>query len=260
MGGNFTFLMRIAVISDIHGNDIALDAVLDDIERKGGADVFWVLGDLVAVGHAPIKVLEHLQQITNAIFIRGNTDRYVCTGERPSPDFDEVRSDTTLLGQLVEVEGAFSWAQGAVTVAGWLEWLSALPIEFREQLPDGTLVLCVHASPNRDDGSGINHNMSEHEIEALVSNCEEDLICVGHTHQPFNIYVSGKHILNPGSVSNPVGEDVRACYAMIQADKLGYEVELRRVEYNQQAVIEILERMKHPARRFIIRHLRGERH
>ena len=251
--------MRIALLSDMHGNDIALKAVLDDIEAKGGADTYWVLGDLVALGHAPIKVIEYLQQLSNLRIIRGNTDRYVCTGARPGPTLEEVRADTFLLNRLFEVEGEFSWTQGAVTTAGWLDWLARLPLEFREQLPDGTRVLCVHSSPNKDDGSGIHQSMSEEELVPLLSNCREKLICVGHTHQPFSIYVNGQHIINPGSVSNPVGKDVRACYAIIEADEDGYKVEFLRVEYNQQSVIELLEGIRHPGRKFIIQHLRGER-
>ena len=52
--------MRIALLADIHGNDVALQSVLADIERRGGADAYWVLGDLAAIGHAPIKTLERL--------------------------------------------------------------------------------------------------------------------------------------------------------------------------------------------------------
>ena len=146
-----------------------------------------------------------------------------------------------------------------ITTAGWLDWLSILPLEYRERLPDGTSILCVHASPNKDGGSGIHKNMSETEIEALLLNCHDSLICVGHTHQPVRINVKGKRVINPGSVSNPVGPDVRACYAIIDFDEKGYEVEFSRVAYDQQIVIEILARIRHPARKFITQHLRGER-
>jgi len=50
--------MKIALLADIHGNDIALNSVLKDIKEQGGVDEYWVLGDLVAIGHAPVKVLE----------------------------------------------------------------------------------------------------------------------------------------------------------------------------------------------------------
>jgi putative phosphoesterase len=250
--------MRIAILSDIHGNDLALRAVLKEIEANGGADRYWILGDLVAIGPAPIQVLKTLQQLPEPIIIRGNTERYVCTGDRPTLTLDEAAADPALLRQLLEVEGDFSWTQGAVTAAGWFDWLSHLPLEHRDTLPDGTTVLCVHASPNRDDGSGIRQDLSRQQIEPLLEGCQEELLCVGHTHLPISMAVAGKQILNPGCVSNPIGQDVRAQYAMIIADEWGYELRFHAVDYDQSAVINVLERIRHPARRFISKHLRGE--
>lgn len=89
--------MRIALLSDIHGNFLALDAVLKDIEAQGGVESYWILGDLVAIGPEPVRVLEALLALPNAIFTRGNTDRYVVTGERPSPFDADVKRDLTLL-------------------------------------------------------------------------------------------------------------------------------------------------------------------
>lgn len=251
--------MRIAILADIHGNDLALQAVINDIEGAGGVDRFWVLGDLVAIGPNPIQVLERLQSLSNVRFVRGNTDRYVCTGERPGPTVDQVLANPALMKQLLEVEGDFSWTQGAVTAAGWYDWLSGLPLEFREKLPNGTSVLGVHASPKKDDGSGIHPNLSEAEVEFLIADCQEELICVGHTHQAFDLRTKNKRVINPGSVSNPVGADVRASYAILNADQSGYEVDFCRTAYNQQIIIDWLEKHKHPARRFITQHLRGER-
>ena len=66
--------MRIALLADIHSNDLALRAVLEDLARRGGAEETWVLGDLVGIGHAPVQVLELLQEIPNARFIHGNAE------------------------------------------------------------------------------------------------------------------------------------------------------------------------------------------
>lgn len=250
--------MRIAILSDIHGNNIALEAVLNDIQTQGGVEAYWVLGDLAAIGHAPVKVLELLDKLPNTYFVRGNTDRDICSGDYVSSTVEAAAANPSRLAQLVEVVGDFAWAQGAVTTAGWLDWISDLPLEFRVELPNGTRVLCVHASPGLDGGSGIHTGMNEAEITALLSGCQDGLVCVGHTHQPFNMTVGKVRIINPGSVSNPVGTDVRASYATLEADGGGYAVEFRRVAYDNQEVIRILEQIRHPARRFIIQHMRGE--
>ena len=76
--------MRLAVFSDVHGNLVALEAVLADIEAQGGVDGYWGLGDLAALGPEPVAVLERLAQLPNACFTRRNTERYVVTGQRPS--------------------------------------------------------------------------------------------------------------------------------------------------------------------------------
>ncbi|HWK03137.1 MAG TPA: metallophosphoesterase, partial [Puia sp.] len=89
--------MKIALLADIHGNAIALEAVLADITRKGGVDGYWILGDLVALGPDPNGVLQQLMHLPELRLIRGNTDRYVVSGDRPSPTLEEAREDSSLL-------------------------------------------------------------------------------------------------------------------------------------------------------------------
>jgi predicted phosphodiesterase len=249
--------MRIAIMADIHGNPIALDAVLGDIERRGGVDAYWILGDIVALGHAPVEVLERLSALPNVRWVRGNTDRYVCTGDRPPPSLQEAVADPTQLPVLLEVAGTFAWTQGAVTYAGWLEWLSGLPLELRTGLPDGTRVLGVHAAPGRDDGIGFQPGLSDAELAVLLGDSDTDLVCVGHTHQPMEATVKGTHVVNVGSVSNPVAPDLRASYVLLKADPSGHRVEHRRVEYDREAVIVALQRLWHPGAKFIVGHMRG---
>ena len=250
--------MKIALLSDIHGNDLALQAVLDHIERQGSADAFWVLGDLAAIGHAPVRALEIVAALPNLKVIRGNTDRYLVSGERPGPTRAQALADPSQLDLLIELEGNFSWTQGAVTAAGWWDWLASLPLEFRETLPDGTRALGVHASPGRDAGPGLLPDDAQAETQALLRDCTEGLVMVGHTHQAFSFHFGNQHIINPGSVSNPGGTDPRASYATIQADTGGYQVEFHKVAYDYRRVIQILEEIKHPARNFIVQHLGGE--
>jgi predicted phosphodiesterase len=248
--------MNIALLSDIHGNSIALDAVLADIQARGGVDSFWVLGDLVALGHDPVGVLERLTALPHVQYVRGNTDRYVTMGDRPPPTFADVTADTSQIATLVEIAGTFAWTQGAITAAGWLDWLGRLPLELHVTLPDGTHVLGVHASPGRDDGLGIAPAMPDEEIMAALRGCTADLVCVGHTHRPMNRQVGQWHVANLGSVSNPPTAERRASYMLLRASEAGYRLEHCLVEYDRQAVIDALERMRHPGAGFIIRHLR----
>ncbi|MEM7030480.1 MAG: metallophosphoesterase family protein [Chloroflexota bacterium] len=251
--------MRVAIISDIHGNDTALEAVLTDIQARGGVDQYWILGDLAAIGPSPVAVLQRLSELPNAHFVRGNTDRYVCTGDRPPPSFAETAANPELVPVLSEVAGTFAWTQGAINQGGWFDWLSALPLEMSFMLPDGTKVLGVHASPGQDDGQGVKISMRKAEFVAMVENCDADLILVGHRHRPMDVTVGLKRVVNAGSVSNPSAPDLRACYALLVADEKGYNIEHHRADYDREKVIALLEQQRHPGAKFIISHLRGER-
>ena len=251
--------MRLALLSDLHGNPIALEAVLTDVEQCGGADTYLVLGDIVAIGHDPIATLDRLVALPGVRFVQGNTDRYVVSGQRPYPAFADVAADPGLIPRLVEVAHSFAWTQGVVTAAGWFDWLLALPIEERTVLPDGTRLLAVHVAPGQDDGPGIHPALTDGELNALVADASADLVCVGHTHWPIDRAVAGVRVINVGSISNPVAFDLRASYALIDATETGYHVEHRRVAYDVEAVIQAIERSHHPSGDFIISHFRGER-
>jgi predicted phosphodiesterase len=250
-------MMKLALLSDIHGNSVALDAVLEDVAALGGVDAYWVLGDLVALGPDPVGVLERLAALPEAHCIRGNTDRYVTTGARPKPTLADVQARPELLPTLVEIAHTFAWTQGAVTEGGWFEWLDVLPLELRMALPDGTRLLGVHASPGRDDGDGILPTCTEQELAALLTGCEAQLIAVGHTHRPLDRRANGQRAVNLGSLSNHLTADLRASYVLLEADRSGYQVTHRQVAYDREAVIAALQRIRHPGAAYIIRNLGG---
>jgi hypothetical protein len=129
--------MRIGLMSDVHGNLVALDAVLAVGDRLG-VEQWWVLGDLVAIGPQPIETIERLAALPHARFVQGNTDRYVVTGDRPPPTRAEVAADPGLRALFDAVESSFSWTRARLAGTQWLDWLAALGLETHETLPDGT--------------------------------------------------------------------------------------------------------------------------
>lgn len=250
--------MRIALFSDIHGNAVALEAVLADIEAQGGVDEYWILGDLVAVGPQPIAVLERLTALPNIRFTHGNTDLYIATSERPPPSQADVSADPNRLVAFAEVAETMAWTQGAVTATGWLPFLDALPLEQRLTLPDGTRLLGVHASPGQATGYGLRPDYTEAFLLAQLAGCEADLVCVGHTHWPMNRRLGATHFINLGSVSNPQTPDLAAWYVLLEADTTGYQVRHCQAAYDRDAVIAALQTMRHPAQGYIARHMRGD--
>ncbi len=250
--------MRLAILSDIHGNPLAMDAVLADIHSQGEVDAYWILGDFAALGYDPVTPLEKLTSLPHASFTRGNTDRYVVTEDLPVPP-EKALEDSTLLPQVIELARNFSWTRGYLSAAGWLDWLTNLPLEVRLTLPNGTRLLGVHASPGRDDGPGIQPRHSDDKLEQLLVGCEADVVIVGHTHVPLDRQVGKMRVINLGSVSNPVTPGLQATYVLLDADEHGYSIQLRRVDYDHEAVIKAIEHSRHPTPAFLIAYMRGER-
>lgn len=233
--------MRLAIFADVHGNSIALDAVLAAIAAAGEVDGYWVLGDLVAQGFDPAGAAARLAALPNAAFVRGNTDRYVLRGERARPSLAEAQADPQLMPVLVSQAMGFAWTHGALSATGWLPWLKSIPEEQRLTLPDGTRLLGVHGAPG-DDEAGIDPQLTDAELARLVAGCEADLVCVGHTHWPLDRHVGGIRVVNVGSVSNPWAPDLRASYALLDADASGYQLMLHRAAYDTDAVIDAVRR------------------
>src|SRR5581483_1653038 len=193
------FRMRIALISDIHGNSLALDAVLADVEAQGGVDGYWLLGDFSAMGFDPVGVVERVTKLPNAVFTRGNHDRALVTGERPGPSDEAAQAHPKLVPFVLGMATCLAWMQGQILAAGWWDWFTQLPLETRLTLPDGTRVLGVHSAPGTDDG-----------LRALLKPAGADLVIVGHTHVPLDRSVDGVRVFNLGSVSNPLRERLEA--------------------------------------------------
>ena len=117
----------------------------------------------------------------------------------------------------------------------------------------------MHAAPGTAHGEGIRPTHSDAQLAELLSSAEADLVLVGHTHWALDRTVYDLRVVNLGSVSNPLAPDLRASYALIEADRAGYRLEQRRVEYDHAAVIAALQAVGHPAGEFIAAHQRGER-
>jgi predicted phosphodiesterase len=252
-------MMRLAILSDIHGNPLALDAVLADIQAQGGVEGYWILGDFAAIGPDPNGVLERVTRLPDAHCTRGNTDRYV-TMNRVDWATTQVQANPSNLARLISLDESLSWTQGVVTAGGWFDWLAALPLDVRVTLPDGTRVLGVHAAPGADDGDGMRPTMSDAELAKLLEGCEADLVFVGHTHwaQDRAVASHGARMVNQGSVSNPFPPDLRASYVLLEADERGYLLQHRRVDYDHEMVIDQLQKIRHPHQDYIIKYMRGE--
>jgi predicted phosphodiesterase len=243
--------MRIGILADIHGNDVALHAVLADAARLE-VDRWWALGDLVLFGPRPAEVLELLRGLPAISMLRGNTDRYVLTGEQPAPH--ATAADAAASISLVERYGAMAagigWTRGVLEQAGYLESLAALPVRLRLQLPSGAAVLGVHASPQADDGIGIEPDVTDEQLRPLLAGCEADVVVGGHTHAADDRHLDGIRVLNPGSAGLPRTCGV-ASWLVLEDDGDSVSVTHYSTPFDVDAVVTDLHQRHHPNAEFV---------
>ncbi len=231
-------MVRLCVLSDIHGNLHALEAVLDDV-RSAGGDMLVVAGDLVHQGPRPAETLDLLRSLDGGglgavHMIRGNTDRHVL-GEPPPPP-----PGRDAAGRRAGVE----WTRAQLGEER-LGWLASLPAEL---VVGGRLV--VHGSPRADD-HGI---WPETPVADFDSPLWADLLLCGHTHRSMHRREGRRHVVNGGSVAWPLDGDPRPGYAVVEEDGSGAEglrVELRRVEYDRARTVAELEERRVPWREVV---------
>jgi len=251
--------VRLGVIADIHGNEVALRAVLEDATRSD-VDRWWALGDLVLFGPRPAEVLELLQGLPGIGMLRGNTDRYVLTGEQPAPHAtvaDAARS-VDLVERYAAVAAGIGWTRGVLDQAGLLASLTSLPAQLRCRFPSGATVLGVHASPGADDGPGIEPGIADERLRPLLAGCGADVVIGGHTHFVTDRLVDGIRALNPGSAGMPRTRGA-AGWLLLEDLGDGLTVTHRSVPFDVDAVVSDLKRRRHPNAEFVSSVLTGQR-
>ncbi len=237
--------MRVAVLSDIHGNVLALEAVLADLAAQGGADALVVAGDLCLDGPRPREVLDRLQALGCAV-IQGNTDRDLAHPTRDSIDDSSDDWHAAL----------FHWTREQVGPAG-LEYLAGLPFSHRVPDPTGeTALLVVHANP-RDLDTHLRPAAPEETILPLLVGLPADItaLAFGHLHIPYTRRVGGILLIDISSVGLPKDGDRRAGYGLLTWQNGGWQVEQRRVEYPVDAVVAQLRAADPPGAQQLIRQL-----
>jgi predicted phosphodiesterase len=238
--------MRIAAVADVHGNLLALEEVIAQLEQQGGWDEIWVLGDLAVFGPYPARALERLAALPQVRFVQGNTDRYLVTGRRPPQMAVENESQwERLVISLEERDANFRWTLSQLTYR-WYTFLRELPFEQRVDLPGYGSVVGYHGSPLGDE-VGIWSETTDEELREILHGTKCRRLLCGHTHRPLERSVDGTTVVNVGSVGLPLDGDQRAAYATLTIENGECQVVIHRVEYNVDQVIASLNEVGHPA-------------
>jgi putative phosphoesterase len=212
--------VTIAVVSDIHGNLPALEAVMVDI-RQRAPERIYCLGDLVGYGAFPNEVVEHVHA-ANVPTIMGNYDDGV------GFDRDDCGCAYRDEGEKARGQQSLMWTRAHTTPEN-KAFLRTFVSEIRIEVA-GVRLLLVHGSPRR-----MNEYLFEDRplssFQRLAHGSGADVIVFGHTHRPYVKDVDGVLFVNAGSVGKPKDGDWRACYALLTIDSRP-AVEFVRVPYD----------------------------
>lgn len=226
--------MRILVISDIHANQEALQAV---IEAADEVDEIWCLGDVVGYGPSPNECIALLEEQSNLICLQGNHDA-AATGDLLLDSFNP------------EARFSIDWLRNNLDRSGFA-FLKSLPQKYEF----GTYTL-VHASPRQPI---LEYILDAYIAAENIEHFDGDFCLVGHTHMPVIFYLNpllqrvtlnipeankirelqGRSIINPGSVGQPRDRDPRAAFAILDDENNTWD--FRRIEYD---VAKVQEKMK----------------
>jgi predicted phosphodiesterase len=215
------FVMKIAVLSDIHGNVPALQTVLEDIQRWR-ADEIVVNGDLVSRGPYSLACLRLLKQHDpQPLFVKGNHETLVlsCSAQQQDP-----------LDPTFELHHFAHWSTeqlGMSTIEEIRRWPDHLDLSD----PQEGSVHITHGS-RLGNRNGIYPETSAEELSVKLGGAT-DLFIASHTHRPLQRRFNGSLVVNVGSVGQPLDGDPRAAYGRFTFHRGSWRAEIARLRYDK---------------------------
>jgi predicted phosphodiesterase len=227
--------MRYALISDVHANLQALDAVLADIDARGDTDATYHLGDLVGYSSNPNEVVARLAE-RGIAGIAGNYDSTVATDYKHCG----CKSETPRQEELAHI--SYEYTRRAVT-PHTKRALGAMPFSMDIRAngghASGPRLVLVHGTPTLNTLYWTEDRSDDFclKMAASVGLKAGDVIAFGHTHKPWHREVEGIHFINTGSVGRPKDGDWRAGYVRLTFADATAHVEFVRVPYDVDGAV-----------------------
>ena len=221
-------MVRIGVISDIHGNIRSLEKIIAEI-RKKSIDRIICCGDLVAFGPRPVEVLTLLGSVGNVDIVRGNTERWMAMIYRGETEFEE--------SVLYKVEPALRWT--IEKLGGEAEQLlnsypPALDLELEERR------IFVRHGSLESDTTGLYPDSDLGSLGDSLAGMNCNIFLCGHTHIPFMKECGKATIINSGSVGMPFDLITKPTWALLELDRKKVKAEIFRIRYDRVEVVEEL--------------------
>lgn len=221
--------MKVAVLSDIHGNFQALESVMEDVKANNCEQVFC-LGDLAMAGPQPRMVIDYVRKKNNWTVIQGNTDKMIADF---SPEIlQNVKNNFPVMANALADDVIFIEEDKK-------DYLRNLPAQ-KELTLEGVKLLLVHGSPRRNN-EDILPDMPLKIIEEMLEGTNADLIFCGHTHVPAGYQTNKKQtVVNVGSAGRPMTDEPKACYVIADFQDGGFSIEHRFIDYDRQTAADIM--------------------
>ena len=222
-------MTRIIVLSDVHGNAIALAAVRAAL-RSEKPDLVAVAGDLVLNGPDPAGTVDLLREMEadGAAIVNGNTDVAVA-------DFDYAAAFPWMTDGVPEAfQAATEWAHDELGDER-IAWLRRLPSERRFRADDGTMILVCHASPGSQT-AGFDQELEPSVTIERTARTDARVIACGHTHIAEVRDLGWKLIVNAGSAGYAFDGDPTASWARIDIEDGEIKAEIKRTEFDALSV------------------------
>jgi predicted phosphodiesterase len=246
--------MRLAVLSDIHGNLIALEAALADMASVGAVDLTWCLGDLSAFGSRPAECVQRICALAEADegkrfkVIGGNTDRYLVTGERMpvKPQPEDAAALQKTVAALKTLNTGLLWCMEQLTFEDYSFLQKRLGHEVSKAVDGYGTVVGYHAVPGNDETILLPDTPDEVARDLLLD-AEGCLGIGGHIHRQYDRDLGRWRIVNVGSVGMSFDAPGYAQWGLFTFEGDRVTVELRRVPYDLDAFGRDLHQVGHPA-------------
>ncbi len=231
--------MKIAVLSDIHANILALESIIKDMKDQCVDDVVF-LGDLVMTGPRPSETFDLLESLKPVVWIKGNTDDWL----------SEIDDSFVPQNTSEEVIKTMSqWAEQKLSSDKIRDLLSKnISFEFHK---DNSSITFCHGSPT-SYSQAIYPEIDDKEIQTITSILKSNILVCGHTHLRFNMNVEGKTIINFGAVSIP-GNDFSkdARYGIIDINGKKITFTPRQCIYNTDKFLNDIQNLDFPGEQLI---------
>ncbi len=227
--------MRVAIISDPHGNADALNAAFDDLAQRGPVDAIVGGGDYGTGGVFPHECIARYQQ-ADAACVVGNADQWLlqaATDGRIAVDLDLVPEAMRVEDELTR--SVHEWGADRITDSD-IAFLDSLPLIWRIEGPSGQRLAYAHATP-WSAHPVFGPEMSDDEARQLLERAEADVYFYGHIHHAYQRTVDGQLFGCVGSSGLPFDGDPRPCYVILTDDGDGWTCEHIRFDYDREAYI-----------------------